>query len=143
MFPTPYRPAALARVLLVDANRASQLAARTLLEAAGYDVTVAASADAALDHLNLEEYDLVLSDLDLETPQAGLEVLAYARMLDYQPATGVLSAFFEVGGRTQSEQQFVLQDVPAFIDEVARMIGERASRDVQNWLDLSVPSLAH
>jgi len=68
----------LARVLLVDADPASRLTLKTVLETSGYNVDAAASAAEAVGKLEDSEYELVLSDLHLESPQAGLQVLAHA-----------------------------------------------------------------
>jgi CheY-like chemotaxis protein len=128
----PFASTLLARVLLVDSHLASRLALQTILEAAGYSVQTAPTADEALERLNREEFELVLSELDLESPQAGLEVLAYARMMDYQPATAVLSAVMR--GQHATPSAAVLEDVPNLIDQVAQIIGERASRSVERLL---------
>ncbi|MBL8222531.1 MAG: response regulator, partial [Bryobacterales bacterium] len=85
----------LARVLLVSGNPTSRLTLQTLLEAGGYWVDSAASAAEAVDKLEDREYELVLSDLDLESPQAGLRVIAHARVMDNHPATAIISTHLE------------------------------------------------
>src|SRR5260370_7674547 len=76
----------LARVLLVDDDPASRLTLKTVLEAGGYNVDSAASAAEAVGKLEEGEYELVLSDLQMESPRAGLKVLAHAKNMDYKPA---------------------------------------------------------
>src|SRR6201997_1951077 len=83
----------LARVLLVDDDPASRLTLKTVLEAGGYRVDAAASAAEAVGKLDEQEYELVLSDLQMESPQAGLKVLAHARMMDYKPATALVTTY--------------------------------------------------
>ena len=83
----------LARVLLVDDDPASRLTLKTVLEAGGYSVDAAASAAEAVGKLEESEYELVLSDLQMESPQAGLQVLAHAKMMDYKPATALLTTY--------------------------------------------------
>src|SRR5215470_10314236 len=85
----------LARVLLVDDDPASRLTLKTILEAGGYSVDSAASAAEAVGKLDEGEYELVLSDLQMESPEAGLKVLAHARMMDYKPATALLTTYQE------------------------------------------------
>src|SRR3974390_3821674 len=80
----------LARVLLVDDDPTSRLTLKTVLEAGGYSVDAAASAAEAVGKLDERQYELVLSDLQMESPEAGLKVLAHARMMDYKPATALL-----------------------------------------------------
>src|ERR1700691_117208 len=83
----------LARVLLVDDDPASRLTLKTVLEAGGYNVDSAASAAGALDQLDDGKDALVLSDLQMESPHAGLKVLAHARMMDYKPATAIITTY--------------------------------------------------
>src|SRR5579872_5495856 len=81
----------LARVLLVDADPTSRLTLKTVLEAGGYHVDAAASAAEAVGKLDVGEYELVLSDLQMESPEAGLKVIAHARMMNYKPATALIT----------------------------------------------------
>src|SRR5580698_2934515 len=83
----------LARVLLVDDNPTSRLTLKTVLEAGGYHVDSAASAAEAVGKLEEGEYELVLSDLQMESPEAGLQVIAHARMMDYKPAMALITAY--------------------------------------------------
>src|SRR5580698_5745107 len=82
----------MARVLLVADDLASRLTLKTVLEAGGYHVDSAASAAEAVGKLDEGQYELVLSDLQMESPEAGLKVLAHARMMDYKPATALVTA---------------------------------------------------
>src|ERR1700688_1796017 len=82
----------LARVLLVDDDPTSRLTLQTVLQAGGYRVDSAASAAEAVGKLEEQEYELVLSDLQMESPEAGLKVLAHARMRDYKPATAIVTS---------------------------------------------------
>ncbi len=43
--------------------------------------------------LDEQEYELVLSDLQMESPDAGLKVLAHARIMDYKPATAIVTTY--------------------------------------------------
>src|SRR5580700_284337 len=83
----------LARVLLVDDDPTSRLTLKTVLAASGYNVDSAASAAEAVGKLDEGEYELVLSDLAMESPEAGLKVLAHARMMVYKPATALLTTY--------------------------------------------------
>src|SRR5262245_58384429 len=85
----------LARVLLVSGNPTSRLTLQTLLAAGGYWLDSAASAAAAVAKLDDREYELVLSDLHLESPEVGLRVIAHARMVDNHPATAIISTHLE------------------------------------------------
>src|ERR1700689_369069 len=90
----------LARVLLVDDDPTSRLTLQTVLEASGYHVDSAASAAEAVGKLDEQEYQLVLSDLQMESPEAGLKVLAHARMMDYKPATAIVTTYQNAKAQT-------------------------------------------
>ena len=127
----------LARVLLVDDDPTSRLTLQTVLEASGYHVDSAASAAEAVGKLDEQEYQLVLSDLQMESPEAGLKVLAHARMMDYKPATAIVTTYQNAKPRSRTanaEQVRMLikpEDVPGLLAKVANLISERAARKVQ------------
>ena len=89
----PGKELELARVLLVDDNLTSRLTLKAVLEAGGYFVDSAASAAEAVGKLDERQYELVLSDLRMESPQAGLKVIAHARLMEYKPATAILTTY--------------------------------------------------
>ena len=126
----------LARVLLADDNPASRLTLQTVLEAGGYRVDSAASAAEAVGLLDQSEYELVLSDLSMESPEAGLKVLAHARMMPYRPATALVTSWH--GESHDSRGAAVLiepEDLPELLGQVATLIGSRASRRVARELN--------
>lgn len=131
---SPAKDLELARVLLVDDDVASRLTLKTVLEAGGYAVDWAASAAEAVDKLDAEQYALVLSDLQMESPEAGLQVLAHARLMDYKPATAIVTTY-------QNKQPNVLrpvliepEDLPGLLTKVADLISQRAARIVEGQL---------
>lgn len=89
----PRRDLELARVLLVDDDLTSRLTLQAVLEAGGYFVDSAASAAEAVGKLDERQYELVLSDLQMESPEAGLKVIAHARLMAYKPATAILTTY--------------------------------------------------
>jgi CheY-like chemotaxis protein len=130
----------LARVLLVDGNPATRLTLKTVLEAGGYKVNVAASAAEAVGKLDEGEYELVLSDLQMESPEAGLKVLAHARMMEYKPATALITAYQDSHPDLARHQRSLLispEDVPGLLGKVADMIAERATRRLRRELRLA------
>src|SRR5437762_10224984 len=83
----------LARVLLVHGELAPRLALQSLLQAGGYSVDVAASPAEAMGKLDEGRYALVLSDAKFDSSnQLGQNVLAYARVKEYRPATALVAA---------------------------------------------------
>jgi CheY-like chemotaxis protein len=124
----------LARVLLVDDDLASRLTLKTVLEAGGYAVDSAASAAEAVDKLDEQQYALVLSDLQMESPEAGLQVLAHARLMDYKPATAIVTTY---QNRHPSVRRVVLiepEDLPGLLTKVADLISQRAARIVERQM---------
>ncbi|HRJ17832.1 MAG TPA: response regulator [Bryobacteraceae bacterium] len=121
----------MARVLLADDNPASRLTLQTVLEAGGYRVDSAASAAEAVGLLDQQEYALVLTDLAMESPEAGLKVLEHARMKDYHPATALVHSWHqdqESGLSSASEMLIEPEDIPELLSKVAHLIGTRALR---------------
>src|SRR3984893_8564023 len=126
----------LARVLLVDADPTSRLTLQTVLEAGGYHVDAAASAAEAVGKLDEQEYQLVLSDLQMESPEAGLKVLAHARNLEYKPATALVTSSRNANAKSQRVSRALVEpeDVPGLLSKVANLISQRAARKVQREL---------
>ena len=111
----------------------------------------AASAAEAVGKLDEQEYDLVLTELKMESPQAGLKVLAHARMMEYKPATALITSHSETGAgpnsqvRSDSPVHFnkssrkVLvepEDLPELLGKVADLIGQRVTRRMRRELRL-------
>lgn len=127
----------LARVLVVDDDPASRLTLQTLLSAGGYRVDGAATAAEAVGKMDRQEYELILSDLQMESPEAGLRVIAHAQLMAYQPATALVTTWQNSSVRDQSAGGTVLiatEDIPELLTRVANLIGERASRMVEREL---------
>jgi CheY-like chemotaxis protein len=128
----------LARVLLVDDDPASRITLKTVLEASGYHVESAASAAEATGKLEDGIYELVLSGLNLESPDAGLKVLAQARNMDYKPATALLKTYQNSApSRKLSSILIKPEDVPGLLFKVAGLISDRATRRVERELRLA------
>jgi len=128
----------LARVLLVDDDPASRITLKTVLEASGYHVESAASAAEAIGKLEDGMYELVLSSLNLESPDAGLKVLAQARNMDYKPATALLKTYQNSApSRKLSSILIKPEDVPGLLFKVAGLISDRATRRVERELRLA------
>jgi CheY-like chemotaxis protein len=126
----------LARVLVVDDDIASRLTLQTVLEAGGYRVDAAATAAEAVGKMEDQEYELVLSDLQMESPEAGLRVLAHAQMMDYKPATALITAYHCMTGSHGPKTRMLVQpeDVPGLLGKVANLIARRVGRKVQREL---------
>ena len=117
----------LARVLLVHNELAPRLTLRTILQAGGYAVDMAATPAEALAKLDQGEYDLVLTG---DQPSSR-HVLAYARVKAYRPATATITSHEPVrrkARRTGYEVSIRTENVPHLLGRVADLIGLRAIR---------------
>jgi len=81
------------RILLVDDDVAVLLTMKAVLEISGFDVDSAASARDAKLSLKKRIYDMVITDMRMESDDAGREVIVAARTAPYHPAVALLTAF--------------------------------------------------
>jgi DNA-binding response OmpR family regulator len=83
------------RVLLVDDEVTVLLTMKAVLEISGFDVDTAASAREGKSKIKLREYQMVITDMRMESDAAGREVIQAARTAPYHPAVALLTAFPE------------------------------------------------
>ena len=121
----------LARVLVVDDDPAARLTLQTVLEAGGYRVDSAATAAEAVEKLDGDEYELVLSDMQMESPEAGLKVLAHAQMMEYKPATALVTTYQDSESRKGDSVLISPEDVPELLGSVATLLARRVNRLVR------------
>jgi len=81
------------RVLLVDDDVAILLTMKAVLEISGFQVDTAASAREGKSLLRLHEYQMVITDMRMESDAAGREVIHAARLAPSHPAIALLTAF--------------------------------------------------
>lgn len=127
----------LARILLVDDDPTSRLTLQTVLKAGGYHVEAAASAAEAIGKLEESEYELVLTDLHMESPESGLKVLAHARLMEYKPATALITTYRDARQTRRNNSGTVLiepEDLPELLGRIAELVSERATRRVERGL---------
>lgn len=85
------------RILLVDDELAILLTLKAILEMNGFDVETAASAKEAEQKLAKGVFEMVITDMRMETETAGYDVLRAARQQSYNPATAILTAYPSLG----------------------------------------------
>jgi CheY-like chemotaxis protein len=83
----------MAKILLVDDEVPILKLFRALLEGHDFDVTTARSAAEAVGHLADESFDMVVTDLKMETPLAGFDVVRAAHQRRPRPVLVILTAF--------------------------------------------------
>lgn len=92
------------RILLVDDDLAVLLTLKAVLELHGFEVETASSSAEAVARMESNQYQMVISDLRMETEEAGLEVIRTARRQAYDPATALLTAYPPSGKGWQATQ---------------------------------------
>ncbi len=80
------------KVLLVDDEVTVLLTMKAVLEISGFDVDTAASAREGKAKIRTREYQMVITDMRMESDAAGKEVIAAARTAPYHPAVALLTA---------------------------------------------------
>ena len=90
------------RILLADDELAILLTLKAILEMNGFEVETAASAKEAEQKLNAGQFDMVITDMRMETETAGYEVIRAARKQAYNPATAILTAYPSLGTEWKS-----------------------------------------
>ena len=81
------------RVLLVDDEIPVLLTMKAVLEISGFDVDTATSAREGKNRIKKSEYQMVITDMRMESDAAGREVIQAARTAPYHPAVALLTAF--------------------------------------------------
>ncbi len=66
---------------------------KAVLEISGFDVDTAASAREGKLRLRKNEYQMVITDMRMESEASGVEVIKAARAAAYKPAVALLTAF--------------------------------------------------
>jgi CheY-like chemotaxis protein len=81
------------RILLVDDDLAVLLTLKAVLELHGFEVETAVSSTEALARMESAVYHMVITDLRMESEDAGLQVIRAAHRQTYDPATALLTAY--------------------------------------------------
>jgi DNA-binding response OmpR family regulator len=116
------------RILLVDDELAILLTLKAVLELNGFEVETASSSDEAVKLIQGKTYDMVITDMRMETENAGYEVIRAARQQAYDPATAILTAFPALGSEWESKGAQSLLVKPVGTDELLRQLEQLLTR---------------
>jgi CheY-like chemotaxis protein len=83
----------MTKLLLVDDDDSILHLFCTVLEMNGYDVTTATCASAALRKISEQSFDMVITDLHMESPTAGFDVVQAAQRLSPRPIIVIVTAY--------------------------------------------------
>ena len=118
-------------MLVVHGDLAPRLALQTILRAGGYAVDVSATPAEALSKLDENEYQLVLADAEIGPQRSVRDILAYARVKEYHPATALITDYAAQATYSADQNGLVAihtENLPHLLEKVAELIGIRASR---------------
>ena len=110
------------RILLVDDDLTVLLTLKAVLEFHGFEVETAASTPEALSRLESSAYQMVISDLRMETADAGLKIIHAARGQSYDPATALLTAYPPSGAHWEEEHSESLLIKPLGTNDLLRQV---------------------
>lgn len=83
----------MTRLLLVDDDTSILQLFCIVLEMNDFEVETAKSAQEAIAALSAKSFDMVITDLRMETPAAGFDVVRAATALNPRPITVIVTAF--------------------------------------------------
>ncbi|HZQ90727.1 MAG TPA: response regulator [Terriglobales bacterium] len=116
------------RILLVDDELAILLTLKAVLELNGFEVETAASSGEAMKLIQSKTYDMVITDMRMETENAGYDVIRTARQQPYDPATAILTAFPALGSEWESKGAQSLLVKPVGTEELLRQLDQLLTR---------------
>jgi len=110
------------RILVVDDELAILLTLRAILEMNDFEVDTAASVREAERKLNSGVYEMVITDMRMESEDAGYSVIRSARRQAYDPATAILTAYPSLGSQWQMEGAHTLLVKPLNTEDLVRQL---------------------
>jgi CheY-like chemotaxis protein len=110
------------RILLVDDELAILLTLKAILEMNGFEVETAASAREAVQKLSTAEFNMVITDMRMETDTAGYEVIRAAKQQPYNPATSILTAYPQTSAEWKNRGAHSLLVKPVNTQDLLRQI---------------------
>jgi DNA-binding NtrC family response regulator len=83
----------MTRILVVDDRPKARGLLAEAAQVSGAEVMTAGSAEEAIQTIEREAFDVIVTDLQMETPKAGLEVLKAAKKKDIYTQVIVITAY--------------------------------------------------
>lgn len=110
------------RILLVDDELAILLTLKAILEMNGFEVETASSGREALEKLDAGVFQMVITDMRLETETTGYDVIRAAKQKPYNPATSILTAYPSLGSDWKSKGAQSLLVKPVNTQDLLRQV---------------------
>jgi len=110
------------RILLVEDEAAVASSLKVVLETRGYTVVTAASTAQGTAALRFDTFDLVVTDMKMETTSSGYEVVRIAHSQPYQPMIMILTAFPILGQQWRTAGAHAMVSKPVATEELLRVV---------------------
>ncbi len=110
------------RILLVDDELAILLTLKAILEMNGFEVETASSGKEGVQKLDSGVFQMVITDMRMETETAGYDVIRAAKQKAYNPATSILTAYPSLGSDWKSKGAQSLLVKPVNTQDLLRQI---------------------
>ncbi|MBV9085940.1 MAG: response regulator [Acidobacteriaceae bacterium] len=132
------------RVLFVDDEPNIRLTLPKILEQHGFNVTVAATVTEALNAINLHEFDVLVSDLNIGHPADGFMVVSAMRRAQPSCVNLILTGYpaFETALRAMQAQVDDYLVKPAEIEQLVGVIQQKTSARQAAATGLAVTTIA-
>jgi len=121
------------RALLVDDEPNILRTLSLILKSEGFEVQTAESADSAKQYLSKFRFDLLITDLSLEQPHSGFELVRIANLQPDKPASVVISGFHDLLAHWQEfGADAGMQkptDLPELLATISRLLSNRAKEN--------------
>ena len=122
------------RLLFVDDEQSIRVTLSIILEQKGFDVSVAANVREAIQKINGQAFDALLSDLNIDEPGDGFSVIRAMRQVNPQCVVVILTGYpaFEsaVEGIHQQIDDYLTKpaDIDTLVGVLQRKLSERGSQ---------------
>jgi DNA-binding response OmpR family regulator len=118
------------RVLLVDDEVTVLLTMKAVLEISGFDVDTAASAREGKSKIKLREYQMIITDMRMESDASGRDVIQAARNAPYHPAVALLTAFPEDDWEDMGADKMLVKPMQTaiLIKQIETMLDKHAAK---------------
>jgi DNA-binding response OmpR family regulator len=118
------------RVLLVDDEVTVLLTMKAVLEISGFDVDTAASAREGKSKIKLREYQMIITDMRMESDASGRDVIQAARNAPYHPAVALLTAYPEddFGDLGADKILVKARQTAILINEIEKLLDNHAAK---------------
>jgi DNA-binding response OmpR family regulator len=116
----------MAKVLVVDDVRDTTDSLVRTLERAGHDAIPTYSQKEAFEHLNKDAFDVVVTDMWMESHKSGLEILKRAKQLDTSVGVIILTAY----GKVETAVPAMKLGAFDYVEKTTENYGEKDVYDV-------------